>query len=164
MENWFHRFTSGWLIVYIACNIMEYRLVLDTSVLVAAIRSHLGASAALLQLALQKKITMLATVPLVLEYEAVLMRAEHLAASGLEPEEVAILLDALVAVSEPVKLAFLWRPQLRDSDDDMVLEAAVNGHADAIVTLNSRDFAAVAPRFGIAIWTPKEALKKVRKP
>lgn len=155
------------LMLYIDCiycmQYHELRLVLDTSVLVAAIRSDLGASAVLLQAALQKKMTMLATVPLVLEYEAVLMRSEHLAASGLSPEEMSILLDTLAGLSEPVRLAFLWRPQLRDSNDDMVLEAAVNGRADAIVTFNTRDFTAVSHRFGVSVWTPKEALKEVRK-
>ena len=142
---------------------MKLRLVLDTSVLVAAVRSHLGTSAALLEAALQKKLHLLATVPLVLEYEAVLMRPEHLAAAGLEAEEMSILLDALAGISEPVRLAFLWRPQLRDSNDDMVLEAAVNGNADAIVTFNTRDFVAIAPRFGVEVLTPKEGLRKVRE-
>jgi putative PIN family toxin of toxin-antitoxin system len=142
---------------------MKLRFVPDTSVLVAAVRSNTGASSVLLQSVLEKKVTMLATVPLVLEYEAVLLRPEHLAAAGLEETEMTVLLNTLAGISEAVRLAFLWRPQLRDSNDDMVLEAAVNGRADAIVTFNIRDFAAVTPHFGITVLTPKEALKKMRE-
>jgi predicted nucleic acid-binding protein len=67
----------------------------------------------------------------------------------------------LAAVAEPVRLTFNWRPALRDPDDDMVLEAAANGRADAIVTFNLRDFADVAPRFGIAVLRPADALRKL---
>jgi predicted nucleic acid-binding protein len=67
-------------------------------------------------------------------------RAKHLAASKLSTDDVFVLLDAVAAVCTPVRLAFLWRPTLRDPDDDMVLEAAVNGQAHAIVTFNRRDF------------------------
>jgi len=61
-----------------------------------------------------------------LEYEAVMTRKQHLAVSKLSTEDVGILLDAVAAVGEPVRPAFLWRPSLRDADDDMVLEVAVN--------------------------------------
>ena len=67
-------------------------------------------------------------------------RTRHLVASKLSAEDVGILLDAIASVAEPVRVAFLWRPSLRDADDDMVLEVAVNGQADAIVTFNRRDF------------------------
>jgi predicted nucleic acid-binding protein len=91
---------------------------------------------------------MLASVTLFVEYEAVLMRAEHRKAAALGEEEVAIFLDGLAALVEPVESYFLWRPQLRDANDDMVLEAAINGRADALVTYNTRDFGAIASRFG----------------
>ncbi len=69
------------------------------------------------------------------------------------------MLDAMATVVEPVRLAFLWRPAVRDPDDDMVLEAAVNGKADAIVTFNVRDFREVAGNFGIKVLAPGEAWK-----
>lgn len=140
------------------------RLVIDTSVLVAAIRSNQGRSNRLLTAALQRQCVLLASVPLMLEYEAVLTRAEHLAASGLTREEVGILLDAVAAVAEPVRLSFLWRPQLADPDDDMVLEAAVNGQADVIATFNTRDFAEPTRRFGIAVKSPGACLSEIGSP
>lgn len=64
---------------------------------------------------------------------------------------------------EPVQVWFLWRPQLSDSDDEMVLEAAINGKADGIVTHNKRDFEAAAKRFGIGVWSPGEFLQQLRQ-
>ena len=61
-----------------------------------------------------------------------------------------------------VKTHFLWRPQLRDTGDEMVLEAAVNGHADALVTFNVRDFGVVPSRFGIEVLLPREAIGRVK--
>ena len=80
---------------------------------------------------------MLATPPLFLEYEAVLKRPEQLAASGLSPADVDAALDALAALIEPVEAHLSWRPQLDDPDDEMVLEAAINGRADALVTYSA---------------------------
>jgi len=139
------------------------RFVLDTSVLVAAIRSPAGASKQLLLSGLESQYTVLLSVPLTVEYEAVLTREEHLLASGLNISEVNVLLDALVAVARPVRLSFLWRPALRDPNDDMVLEAAVNGSADAIVTFNLKDFAVAKERFGIPILSPGEAYARVKR-
>ena len=126
--------------------------------MVAAIRSDAGASR-LLVMALERRFTLLASVPLMIEYQAVMTRPDHLGASGLSADEVEVLLDAVAAVAEPVRLAFLWRPAVRDPDDDMVLEAALNGRADAIVTFNVRDFRAVAGDFGVKVLAPGEAWK-----
>ena len=137
------------------------RVVLDTATLVAAIRSDAGASRLLVTAALMSRLTILASVPLMIEYQAVMTRPEHLKASGLSATDVVVLLDALAAVMEPVRLAFLWRPAVSDPDDDMVLEAAVNGRADALVTFNIRHFARVAERFGIAVLSPGDALRQL---
>jgi predicted nucleic acid-binding protein len=127
-------------------------------VMVAAIRSDTGASRHLLVAGLRRRLTMLVSVPLVFEYEAVMTRPEHLAAARLSTADVTVLLDAVVAVAEPVRLAYLWRPQLRDADDDMVLEAAINGRADRLVTFNQQHFTAASASFGLVICTPRVAV------
>ena len=137
------------------------RLALDTDVLVAALRSPSGASSALMLAALDGKLTLLANVALALEYEAVCSRAEHLEAAGLGPRELAVFLDAVCALIVPVKSHFFWRPQLRDASDEMVLEAAVNGRASAIVTFNRRHFGLAAEKFGIRLLLPREALRSL---
>lgn len=137
------------------------RLVLDTDVLVAALRSPSGASSALMLAALDGKLTLLANVALALEYEAVCGRAEHLEAAGLGPRELAVFLDAVCALIVPVESHFIWRPQLRDASDEMVLEAAVNGRASAIVTFNRRDFGLAPEKFGIRLLLPREALRSL---
>jgi putative PIN family toxin of toxin-antitoxin system len=138
------------------------RLVLDAATMVAAIRSDAGASRRLLVAGLRRRLTLLASVPLIIEYQAVMTRPEHLKASGLTAKEVNTLLDAVAAVIEPVRLTFLWRPSLRDLNNDMLLEAAVNGQADAIVTFNIRDFDLVAADFGIEVLAPGEAWPRLK--
>ncbi len=133
------------------------RLVLDTDTMVAAIRSGQGASRRLLVAALETRFALLVSVPLMIEYEAVMGRSEHLRAAGLRADEVEELLDAIASVAVPVRLAYLWRPAARDPADDMVLETAVNGQADAIVTFNLRDLKKAAMRFGIEALSPGQA-------
>ncbi len=129
--------------------------------MVAAIRSDAGASRLLLVAGLTGRLTLLASVPLMIEYQAVMTRADHLAASGISAEDVNELLDAVAAIAEPVRLAFLCRPVALDPNDDMVVEAAVNGQADAIVTLNVKDFAGVEAQFGVKVLTPGEVVRRM---
>jgi len=136
--------------------------VVDTDVMVAALRSDRGASRQLLLAALDRRFELLLSVPLILEYEAVLNRLEHLAACGLGGDEVGRILDDLAAVARPVRLAFRWRPRLSDPDDDMVLETAINGSADAIVTFNQRDFVSGTIGFRCAVISPATALQQIR--
>jgi predicted nucleic acid-binding protein len=97
-----------------------------------------------------------------MEYEAVCSKAEHRLAAGLSAREVEVFLDAVIAMAEPVETHFLWRPQLRDANDEMVLETAVNGQADALVTFNRRDFGTVPAQFGVELLLPREALERIR--
>ena len=106
--------------------------------------------------------TLLASVALALEYEAVCDQAEHRLAAGLSQKEVEIFLAAVIAMAEPVETHFLWRPQLRDPGDEMVLEAAVNGRADALVTFNRRDYGSAPSAFGIEVLLPREALQRIK--
>jgi putative PIN family toxin of toxin-antitoxin system len=146
------------------CDIIgDVRVVADTDVIVAAMRSPGGATAAILRAARQSKITLLVSVPLAVEYEATCSEAEHRLAAGLSEREVEIFLDAVMAMAEPVKTHFLWRPQLRDPGDEMVLETAVNGRADGLVTFNVRDFGTVPARFGIEVMIPSKVIGRMRR-
>ncbi len=105
----------------------------------------------------------MATPALFLEYEDELKRPEQRSISGLSVAEVDTVLATLAAAIEPVDVRFAWRPQLPDPDDEMVLEAAVNGRADALVTYNMADFAATAPKFGLLAVTPADLLRRMRE-
>ena len=74
---------------------------------------------------------------------------------------IVAVVSALCAVAEPVWIAFLWRPLLRDPADEMVLEAAINGNADALVTFNRRDFGDAPRGFGVAVLAPQQALRRI---
>lgn len=130
---------------------------------VAAMRSPAGASAALVRAARQGLVTLLATVSLALEYESVCRHPEHELASGLSDSQVDVFVDAIIALTEPVETHFFWRPQLRDSADEMVLEAAVNGHADALVTFNVRHFGTAPSSFGVEVLLPRDAIRRINE-
>ena len=137
-------------------------MVLDTSVLVAGLRSRQGASSALLTLVANEEIKPLVTTALFLEYEEVLLRAEQRLATGMREADVADFLAALASASEGVDVHFQWRPQLGDPADEMVLEAAINGRADALVTHNVSDFAEAAARFGLRVVAPGALLEELK--
>jgi len=146
---------------------MQMRLVIDTDVVVAAVRSRKGASAALLALLIERKATMLLSVALALEYEMIALLAEHVMAGGSSMERVRKLIDTLIDIAEPVKVSFQYRPQLCDPGDEMVLEASINGKADAIISFNQKDYrreGRIVPNdFGIDVISPAEALHRIRK-
>ncbi|MGA7523688.1 MAG: PIN domain-containing protein [Acidobacteriaceae bacterium] len=134
---------------------------LDTDVVVAAMRSPRGASAELLRRIESGHATMLLTVALALEYEGTCTLAEHRLASGLSSTEAGHYVDGLIGMAEPVRAFLRWRPQLRDPGDELVLEAAVNGQADAIVTLNEKHLREARRNFGIAVVRPGEVLRRM---
>ena len=138
------------------------RLVLDTSVLVAAIRSPPGASNEMVQAALMGEFRPLISVALALEYEAVLTRPEHLKTSGYSAIEAAKIVTGFCVKGEPVYIPYRLRPQLQDPNDEFVLETAYHGRADVIVTFNRRDFELAARRFGIGVASPAEALGRLK--
>lgn len=144
----------------IVCN-MSFRFVIDTNVLVTALCNRDGASHLLIRWALANKISLLASPPLWLEYEAVLKRSEIRLRHGISIENLNIVLDTLAAHVEPVHMSYLWRPQLRDPNDEMVLETALNAAADALVTFNLKDFADAANRFSLKLITPAECIKLI---
>jgi putative PIN family toxin of toxin-antitoxin system len=140
------------------------RLIIDSNVLTSAFRSRSGASFALIELVRRERIRMLATPPLFLEYEDVLKRPEQLAVSRLSLADVDTALDALAALIEPVETYLSWRPQLSDPDDEMVLEAAINGRADALVTYNTAHFRVATARFGVRLARPVDIIREVIEP
>jgi len=139
------------------------RWVFDTSILVAGLRSRRGASYALLSLVADRIIRPLATPALFLEYEDVLKRPEHLLAMGNSVIAVDRYLDALAEAIHPVEIHYSWRPQLPDPKDELVLEAAVNGRATAVITHNVRDFPRLDTSFGIEVLRPGTALMRTRR-
>jgi putative PIN family toxin of toxin-antitoxin system len=134
------------------------QIVLDTNVLVAGLRSKRGAAFKLLSLVGKERFDIHLSVPLVLEYEDVLLRQVH--GGHLSQVVMQDVLDYHCAVAHRHEVFFLWRPQLRDPGDDMVLELAVRAGCDYIVTYNISDFAG-AEQFGIQIVTPAAFLKRI---
>jgi len=139
------------------------RVVLDTNVLVSAIRSRHGASYRFLSLLSRDECAFepVVTVPLVVEYEDALLR--HAADSHLTSADASDLLDYLVAVSRRQTVFYLWRPVLRNAGDDFVLEAAIAAQASCIVTHNLRDFEA-SETFGVHVVTPAQFLTQIGDP
>lgn len=137
------------------------RAVLDTDVMVAALRSPAGASAELLRRVYAGRLLMLASSTLFTEYEAVLTRPEHLRATHHSAAAMRHLLDELAERVVRVTGWFQWRPQLRDPADEMVFEAAVNGRADALISFNRRDFGDAPARFGVLLATPGQFLRSL---
>lgn len=136
------------------------RVVLDTNVLVAGLGSRQGASFQILSKLGQGLFETVVSVPLVLEYEAVLK--VHAEALRLRDGDIDAVVDYLCHVSSRRKVFFLWWPTLRDPGDEFILELAVEANCDAIVTHNVRDFVG-AERFGVLVMTPGEFLKTVRR-
>ena len=122
---------------------------MDTNVVYAALRSRTGASFALVQAAIDGRFELALSVALCLEYEDVALRSPLV----ISTEDIEAILDQLVAISVRPQINFLWRPQLRDPKDEMVLELAINGHCPYTVTFNIRDFVG-CERFGIQPITP----------
>lgn len=136
----------------------QYRVVIDTNALVAALISRRGASYKLLMLTNSGRFSIHVSVPLVLEYEEVAKRL--LEDIPLTERDIDNILDYLCAVAKRQRIFYLWRPFLRDAEDDMVLELAVAANCDFIVTYNKKDFRGVE-RFGLRAVTSKEFLEEI---
>ena len=137
---------------------MPPRVVLDTNVLVAALRSRNGASYRLLGLIDTGRYETAVSVPLVLEYEAASKRLVR--PGGWTASDIEAVVDYVCRVASQHKIYYLWRPFLRDPNDDMVLELAVSSESRVIVTHNKRDFAG-ADQFGLRVLTPQEFLREI---
>ena len=136
------------------------QIVLDTNVIVSALRSQRGASYKLLTLIGQANFEINLSAPLLLEYEDAAKRL--LDQIPLTETDIDDILDYLCRMANHREVFFLWRPYLRDSKDDMVLELAVSGQCEAIITYNIKDFAGVE-QFGLQVMTPKAFLEAIRE-
>lgn len=134
---------------------------LDTCVVASAFRSSRGASFAALGLVAERRLIPLVSTALFLEYEDVLQRPLQREAHGLDLQTVSRALRELASLCEAVEPHFRWRPQLSDPADEMVLEVALNGRADCIVTHNVRDFREAAVKFGFPVLTPGGLLERI---
>lgn len=133
-------------------------VVIDTNVLVSALRSRRGASFRLLELLGSDKYNVSVSVPLVLEYEAAVKRL--LGEIALSDEDIDNVIEYICSVARHQQISFLWRPFLKDVRDDMVLELAVSAGCDTIVTYNKKDFVGVE-EFGIQAKSAKEFLQEI---
>jgi putative PIN family toxin of toxin-antitoxin system len=133
-------------------------VVLDTNVLVSALRSRRGASFALVERLGTETFDIAVSVSIVLEYEDAMLRNR----GALSPAQVGDVIDFVCSVARQQRVFFLWRPLLRDPSDDMVAEVAVAAGAQAIVTHNRRDFLGVE-RVGLKVWSPQQMLERIRR-
>ena len=133
------------------------KIVIDTNVLVAALRSRRGASFKLVSALPSDKFAIAISVPLVFEYEDAMKRPES---SAIAEQDIGDFVDFLCEIGHHQEIFFLWRPYLPDPSDDHVLEVAVAAGCDAIVTYNKRDFKDIE-RFGLRVLDPKELLTEI---
>jgi putative PIN family toxin of toxin-antitoxin system len=148
---WHH----GWYHVFV-------RIVLDTASFVTAIRSSDGAAGEVLRMIFREELVPLMDLKLGLEYRDVALRSEHVRASALSRREILELIEALEAFAEPVEVVMKARPLSPDPSDDMILDLAINGRAEALVTSNTKHFVGAGKRFGIPVLSPAELLEKMR--
>ena len=137
---------------------MSRRIVIDTNVFGSALRSSRGASHQLLRLIGTGLFDVALSVPLVLEYEEAAKRLSEL--TGLSDQDVDDIIDYLCSVAQLYEIHFLWRPVLRDPEDDHVLELASEAGCEVIVTHNVKDFAG-CEEFGIEVRTPGDFLRTI---
>jgi putative PIN family toxin of toxin-antitoxin system len=133
-------------------------IVIDTNVLIAALRSRRGASHRLLMLLGSEKFAISVSVPLILEYEDAAKRL--MGTTTWSERDIDDILDFICAVADHQEVFYLWRPFLKDLNDDMVLEVAVAAGCDCILTYNKADFRR-AERFGLRVVTAKEFLEEI---
>lgn len=132
-------------------------VVLDTNVIVSALRSKQGASHRLLLALTKGYYRPFVSIPLFLEYESVLKRAGLV--QNLSEDDIDQFLSFFLSRAQIQPIYFLWRPHLSDPKDDMVLELAIAAQSRLIITFNSKDFKGVGG-FGIETLTPQQFLQQ----
>lgn len=135
---------------------IPYKIVIDTNVIVSALRSRNGFSFDLLSLIDDKRFKISISVPLILEYEDAIKRNKKVI--KLSQANIDAILDYICLIAEKRKIFYLWRPFLKDPKDDMILELAVESESDFIISFNKKDFVGTT-KFNIEVLTPKEFLQ-----
>ncbi len=136
----------------------KYKIVIDTNVIVSALRSRNGFSFKLLSIIDDERFKVFISVPVILEYEDGIKRDKT--NIKLRKSEIDDILNFICFIAEQRKIFYLWRPFLRDPKDDMFLELAVESECDYLITFNKKDFQGIET-FGIKVLTPKEFLKVI---
>lgn len=134
------------------------KIVIDTNVVFAALKSQRGASYRLISLLPTKRFSIAISVPLIIEYEDVLKRGKL--PVSITAEDLTDFIDFLCYIGDNQDIFYLWRPFLPDSSDDLVLEVAVTSSCDAIITYNKRHFKNIE-KFGLRVLDPKEFLAEI---
>jgi len=138
----------------------KYSIVLDTNVIIAALRSKKGASFKLVSLLEYNKFILNISVPLILEYESIVVRElNHI---KINKKDLDIFLDFVCTIGKKYDIYYLWRPFLKDPKDDFILELAYTSDSDFIITFNKKDFIG-AQEFGLKILSPQEFLDLLEK-
>jgi len=135
-----------------------YKIVIDTNVIVSALKSRNGFSFKLLSIIDDDRLHISISVPLILEYEDAVKREKS--KIGLSHEDINTILDYVCYIGKKSDIYYLWRPYLKDPKDDMILELAVESESDFIITFNKKDFEGTN-RFGIKVLTPKEFFRMI---
>lgn len=136
------------------------KVVIDTNVILSGLKSRKGYSYKLLDFISQDQVLFNISVPLILEYESILLKFKD--NIGLTVDDIRDFIDYLCKVGNQTKIYYLWRPILKDPFDDHILEVAVNSESKYIITYNQKDFRE-SIKFGISAITPKEYLEGGRK-
>lgn len=136
----------------------KLNVVIDTNVIIAALKSKRGSAYKLLITLVEDLYLPNISVPLFVEYESVAKRQGML--EGLGDEDIEAILDYVLSKSSIRKIFYLWRPFLKDPKDDLVLEVAVASQSNYIITFNKKDFKGIE-KFDVTALTPKEFLLKI---
>ena len=135
-----------------------HKIVVDTNVIVSALKSRNGYSFKLLSIIDDERFHISISVPLILEYEDAIKRDKS--KIGFNLDDIEAILDYICHIGRKKEIYYLWRPYLKDSKDDMILELAVESESDTIITFNKSDFEGI-DKFGINVLTPKEFFKMI---
>ncbi len=152
---------------YTDCNLKVYmlsyymKIVIDTSVWISALITKESRARELLRLVFQEKLFPQMSESLFREYEAVMKREKIQQLTSLTLLQQNNLFEAYLSTCKWNEIYYTWRPNLKDEDDNFVVELAVASGAEAIVTYNIKDFKNAELLFKYKIITPEDFIKDI---